>query len=46
MEPSQIGTNGNDDKFSWQEPLKYRNDSLQEDEIIRYPGGKNPDRRN
>ena len=46
--PSQIGTNGNDDKLSWQERFNPQGiDSLQEDEIIRYPGGKkgNPDKK-
>lgn len=39
--PSQIGTNGNDDKLSWQERFNPQGmDSLLEDEIIRYPGGK------
>ena len=46
--PSQIGTNGNDDELSWQERFNPQGiDSLQEDEIIRYPGGKkgNPDKK-
>ncbi len=46
--PGQIGTNGNDDELTWQERFNPQGiDSLQEDEIIRYPGGRkgNPDKK-
>jgi len=39
--PGQIGTNGHDDELSWQERFNPAGiDKLQEEKIIRYPGGK------